>query len=456
VDRKILTLAARASSLVVRQPVVERVNVRRTIVWRRRFTLAIVISVNLPFTMRSRTSMFLPHVLDLARRMEPLFPGAPWAANGAAGIAVFYRALDTALPHQGWDNVAHVSLERAVRSMCLAPTSPLGALDGRAGIAMTAVLLARDGSSYSTLLEQLDGLLEPDIDFAIDRLNASNHAGCATASFDVVSGLAGIGRYLLARGARAAEPAHRLVVALVALFGREHHGVPAWYTPGTGEDAPNASLPMGSLNCGMAHGAAGPLALFALYRLAGRDVPGLVPVILRIAQWLVASRDDDKWGPNWPAVVPLGSTAVVRTHNAWCYGSPGVARALWLAGKAIDCQALRDLAVAAMDAVHWRPPSARRIHLPCLCHGLAGIAQILSRFARDTGLQRFRQAATEFGMGLLAFQDRAMPLGMRALGHDGMRVDDPGLLNGAAGIGLALLTMSSDVDPTWDQLLMLS
>ncbi|MBI3726400.1 hypothetical protein HY251_20940, partial [bacterium] len=59
----------------------------------------------------------------------------------------------------------------------------------------------------------------------------------------------------------------------------------------------------------------------------------------------------------------------------------------------------------------------------------------------------------------LALRESGGVAGFRALRHRGGRevpVDDPGFLTGASGIGLALLAASTDLEPAWDRLLLLS
>ncbi len=140
---------------------------------------------------------------------------------------------------------------------------------------------------------------------------------------------------------------------------------------------------------------------------AGSSHPGLRHAIARIADWLTQNRRDDSWGVNWPNAVSIVKTdtsanAYVQASNsesspdgpsrcAWCYGSPGVARSLWLAGEALDRSDYRDLAISAMEDVFRRPIATRRIDSPTFCHGVAGLLAITLRFANDTGSPDFRR-----------------------------------------------------------------
>src|SRR5262249_44410038 len=133
----------------------------------------------------------------------------------------------------------------------------------------------------------------------------------------------------------------RAVLAALAGLAAESDGPPRWHTPPAvlADEGMARESPHGNLNCGLAHGIPGPLALLALAQRAGTVLPGQMAAVERIAGWLVQNRTSDEWGYGWPTSVRLGAagrqvppTEVAR--SAWCYGAPGVARAVWLAGEA--------------------------------------------------------------------------------------------------------------------------
>lgn len=94
-----------------------------------------------------------------------------------------------------------------------------------------------------------------------------------------------------------------------------------------------------------------------------------------------------------------------------------------------------------------------------LRHGVAGRAHLLNRRFHATGEEPFA-AAARAGFGRL-LETRRPGEGIggfraRVSGADGhpMWADDPGLLDGSAGIGLALLAAVSPFEPAWDRLLL--
>jgi hypothetical protein len=377
-------------------------------------------------------------------------------AQGDAGLALVCAYLDRCFPETGWDVAGHGFLATATAHAERRPSGP-SLFGGLAGLGLVAVELSRAGTRYQQLSSTLDaGVAEQAVAVAA-RLDGA-HDGMSVSHFDVISGLSGIGAYLLLRRGRPHVDAalERLLGALVALTRSTADGRPRWFTPPElmYDEATAAMYPDGHLNCGLAHGIPGPLALLALAHAEGVEVGGMRDAIASVAAWLVEHRADDAWGVNWPTMVGLGAQRPSRA--AWCYGSPGVARALWLAGDVLGDAQLRSLAIAGMRAVYDRPLTERQIDSPTFCHGVAGLLQITLRFAHDTGAAVFTDAAADLADQLLAAYDDDSVLGFRSLEPAGNAVDQAGLLDGAPGVALVLLAAATDAEPTWDRLFLLA
>jgi hypothetical protein len=248
-------------------------------------------------------------------------------------------------------------------------------------------------------------------------------------------------------------------------------GLPRWYTPAhlLGDEKTMPLYPNGNLNCGLAHGIPGPLGLLSLAHISGVSCKGIEEAIDRVATWLLQHRLDDQWGINWPTAVRVEADGTVPTslstasappfepsRTAWCYGSPGLTRALWFAGEALHNAEYQRLAIESMEAVYRRPLEVRRIDSPTFCHGVAGLLQIVLRFAHDTGLPQFTEAAHALAEQLLSLYKPDTLLGYYSLEPGGNRVDQPGLLDGAPGVLMVLLAAATSVEPSWDRLFLLS
>ena len=398
----------------------------------------------------------------------------PTIAQGNAGLALLWAYLDSCFPDHGWDVVGRTHLEEATRSTDLESSIGTGLFSGLSGLAFAGWQLSREGTRYRRMLASLDAVIAAEAMSLASRVRASN--GLSVGEFDVISGLSGIGAYLLCRRR---EPALAIAIASVVDALTTHvlreQTPPAWYTPADllYDEATRQMFPNGNLNCGLAHGIPGVLAFLSLVRLSDRSFDRLDEAIVVIAEWIRAHRQDDAWGMNWPTAVhleevsdPKGRT-VLRpgdpagapggpSRTAWCYGSPGVARALWLAGQALDRSDYRNLAIAAMDAVFRRPIPARMIDSPTFCHGVSGLLAITMRFATDTQLPVFIEESRRLVEQLLqSFRPDSL-LGFRTIEYGGNETDQPGLLDGAAGVALVLLAAATGIEPTWDRIFLLS
>ena len=392
---------------------------------------------------------------------------APTLAQGDAGLAVVCAYLDACAPEGEWDRAGHEYLASAGAAAEVPPNLPAGMHSGLAGLAFAAWSLSRGGTRYRRLLMSIDTRLRPRIAGQAQGLIRADGDGMSVGEFDVISGCAGVGAYLLSRreNPSAAAELEAVLRAIVALAGGAGPR-PRWWTPAhlLFDEETAAMYPHGNLNCGLAHGIPGPLALMALAFAGGIRVPGIEEAADRLGVWLITNRADDTWGVNWPYSVPLtpeglpdrSARAYGPSRTAWCYGAPGVARALWLAGLAFARRAWRELALEAMQAVYRRPEAARYIDSPTFCHGVAGLLQITLRFAHETRLPVFTDAAADLTEWLMSAFEPDSVLGYRNWEPGGTRVDQPGLLDGAPGVLLTLLAASSAVEPAWDRVFLLS
>jgi len=392
-------------------------------------------------------------------------------SQGYSGLAVLWGYLDSCFGEEGWDRTGREHLEMAVRGAESSPGIPLGLFSGLSGLAFGALQLSRHGTRYQRLLTSLDEAIVPQAIAMADRVRDQTN-GVSVGDFDVISGLSGTGAYLLSRRDQpgVATGVNAVIQALLEIVAEEN-GVPRWHTPVRllWDEEVMSAYPQGNLNCGLAHGVPGVLALLSMALRSGIAIPGMAEVIGRTSDWLCENRCDDEWGVNWPTAVHLVHSPDGRlgsgdaksaphgpSRSAWCYGSPGIARSLWLAGEALDRDDLRDLAVSAMEAVFRRPIPVRRIDSPTFCHGVSGLLAITLRFVNDTGVAALAEGSRMLIQQLLGSYQPTSLLGFRNIETDNQEVDQPGLLDGAPGVALVLLAAATLTEPTWDRLFLLS
>lgn len=200
--------------------------------------------------------------------------------------------------------------------------------------------------------------------------------GVADADYDVVAGAAGVLSFLttieqLGEKGRAAVQMLLDYLIWLASSDKEHERK-RWFLPPDlyPIELHRLSYPDGYFNCGLAHGIPGPLAALAIAWHAGYRATGHAEAMSSLAQWIVDRQLHDSWGINWPGGIPLQQSYSSREwsslpscRTAWCYGNPGIARALWLAGTALGDTHLCEIAVEAIESVLRRPVAARGIDI---------------------------------------------------------------------------------------------
>ena len=338
--------------------------------------------------------------------------------GGDAGVALAFGRLHRIEPDGGWDRIAHRFVTRAAQQLT---PDRLGILDGLAGTAFVLRFLSEGGRRYVGATASAETLLMVRARQLLDALPAAPRT-CR--QYDALSGLAGLGSALLD------VPAARSLLA--DLLDRLARWTAAGFHAALDE-------PGELVNLGLAHGIPGPLALFALAHRAGIDCEDWVAHDL--ATQLLANLVPTAHGPDLPAMVPRTSTEPTRV--AWCYGNIGAARALQLAGDAFDVPGWTASALTMVRSGLARlgEPSAQ-LREPILCHGTAGVLQVVSRICADAG-------------GPLDLLVERAGLLKRLLAEP--VPGSPGLLTGAAGIALALLSAAEPIDGTdWDRTLLSS
>jgi lantibiotic biosynthesis protein len=383
-------------------------------------------------------------------------------AFGDAGLAVFYGQMDLCFPDNNWDSIAHAYLIRAAHSLetySLSGLSP-ALYGGIAGTGLAAHLLSRGGRRYQRLLKEIDLLVsEKVLNLSLQfRNSAQRHR---VSDYDLISGMAGSAAYLLLRpqGPANHQALDAILDFLVNLSQTDNDSLGYFLAPGYLPGEERAKIfPNGCTILGLAHGVPGPLGVLALAYMTGFDRSDVRSAIEELTQWIIHQVSRDDWGNIWPDGIPpvsVGPKPTATSLPSWCYGSPGIAQALWLAGSALGDSSVITFAIDTMVSVAKRPRALRNLFTPILCHGEAGLLQCIDRFANKANSHELGSFAIELTEDLMAKFDSSFRFGFRnAIGN--YLMDDPGFLNGACGIALSLLAATQSVEPDWDRALLLS
>jgi len=381
-------------------------------------------------------------IADVASSLArlPKEEGGDWSlAGGAAGFAVFRSYMDAVHGRSGQCTDVAEMLGAAFEA-CEVNDPYASLYGGMAGIGWAMGLCGRLAGQAVDL-----GRLDLIDEAIVDVLSGWSWAG----DYDLISGLVGVGVYGLSRMPSAAG--RRIVGAVVERLGdgaeSAQSGV-TWKTPPELLPPDQAEVaPKGYYNLGMAHGVPGAIAFLAHASDVG--VGGLQSrrLLEGAVGWVLAQRLDGSVPSVFPSWVGAGvSSQAART--AWCYGDPGIAVSLLAAADCANDAGWREQAVDLAAIAAARAPDETGVIDAGLCHGAAGLGHIFSRFYRASGSAKFASASRSWlGRAIRHLEDRR--------GAD-IPERDLGFIEGATGIGLALLTATSGTEPVWDAALLLS
>ncbi|MEM8934289.1 MAG: lanthionine synthetase LanC family protein, partial [Acidobacteriota bacterium] len=188
-------------------------------------------------------------------------------------------------------------------------------------------------------------------------------------------------------------------------------------------------------------------------------------VLAGAGPWLLAQTL--RFGPStFPWMLDVDGLAGPSARLAWCHGDAGIAAALYgtacRVGRSDWRQAALDIALKAAQ----RSAATSRVRDAGLCHGAAGLGHLFNRLYQATRHPDLGDAARFWFEQTLTYRDEARRDETEGiggfwaldLGDDGRpeKVSDPGFLGGAAGVALALLAATTDIEPRWDRLLLVS
>ena len=364
----------------------------------------------------------------------------PSLNDGTAGMAVFFAYLAEATGDEEWSDCAARLVEQAIDAVADRPLTPW-LHGGFAGVGWT--------------LKHIEPILfeEPEGDDEIGEwLAAALASPVQRGDFDLISGIAGYAVYALeALPSPAASRVIERVLERLAEIGEPREGGFTWFTP------PNmlpewqlGRVPNGYYNLGVAHGVPGVVSVLASCAAAG-VLPDRTMLDGAVA-WLLRQKEEaDDW--TFPHFLAPG-LEVTPSRVAWCYGDPGLAAALFAAGR----QAGRPEWEAEALAI-GRKSAARTSGVidASLCHGSAGLAHLYNRLYQASGDETMGDAAHAGYRHALDLRRPGEGIGgYLSWAEEQVWAPNPGFLVGAAGTALALLAAVTPREPEWDRALAIS
>jgi hypothetical protein len=401
--------------------------------------------------------------LRLSRGWQPLLAG-----DAAERILVVVDDIARAVAPLMRDDAAEASLSRGVAggALLFAALERAGRADqslptGRALLAKAVRSANRDRLAPS-LWSGVGGVA-----YAVSQLTgraptpellawfAAWTRGRPACEYDLISGIAGIGVLALELlpDPGAAELLDAVVGRLAATAECSELGI-AW-------PVPERRARVHHHDAGVAHGVPGVIGLLAGALASPAPPPNTRELLEGTVRWILAQRLE----PGAPSALPYvigGPYPHTPARLAWCYGDAGAAIPLLLAAAALGDEQLwasaRDLALGAAA----RDGATAGVVDAGICHGAAGLAHLFGRIWQLTGEDAFAVAGRRWLERVVELRRPSLPVaGFPSLmpeRREGRLMPRAvgGLLEGAAGVGLALLAACHHDEPSWDRALLAS
>ncbi len=395
---------------------------------------------------------FYPKFVDLEKARKSPDWSDQSLANGYPSLILLLSQLSVDGLTQSTDQMIHECVLRLKLSIERQGILNLSLFGGATGIAF-----ALSKTKYRKMLDSVHRHILENLDqlyLAKIKKNLLNKQSSFAKLYDPILGVCGIGRYLLEHLALPQFEAYarQITKILIELTNPiEKHGtiVPGWYMP---PDDPlnkfkSNNNAHGNFNLGLAHGITGILSYLTISLARGIEVEGQRDAITRIAHWVQSKAQSSSKGIVWPYSVSFAEEVTKPdslqegSRDAWCYGSPGICRTLFLAGAAINDIKLQKIAQKTFQDVFLRSHEEWQLPGPTLCHGIAGLLLITEAMNDDIHAQKLRKLLLTYlnPDSKWGFKD-AVPI----QGNKFNWVDNPGFLEGAAGVWLTLISQSRD------------
>lgn len=400
----------------------------------------------------------------------------PWSdtalSHGYPGLCILFGELDHMFPEDGWDIIGHsfmMEIQKSIEEHGIHATSTFS---GLAGVGFAARSLSRNGSRYQNFITTINHLLIEHTKIRLEQIRNTQVIGATMSDYDVIEGLSGIGRYLLLykdnlEVKNVLQDILQYMIDITKDITVNNQQVPGWFIASKNLflEAERVANPVGIFNCGLSHGIPGPMALLSISLIEGVEINGQKEAITKIGDWLIHNMIESENGFYFPGMITweeqlTGITKPSASRDAWCYGSPGVSRSLYLAGKALKNDSFIRVAEYSLQSVFGRPTEQWGLYSPTFCHGFSGLLHITNLMHSSLQSKTLDIHIRELVSYILALYNKDFPFGFQDAETNDAELkymNKAGFLDGTSTILLTLLAYYNNKNYTeWDTLFLLN
>lgn len=212
-------------------------------------------------------------------------------------------------------------------------------------------------------------------------------------------------------------------------------------------------------NLSLSHGMASIIALLNMYIKKLGTSNKTSNEMLRysvnyVMNYIQDPKNDGVYFPTWISDVEV----IKHSRLAWCYGDLGIAYVLLESAELLKDNELKNKCIEILLFTASRKDAQKeKVVDSGICHGAMGLTQIYNRLYNKTSIHQFSEIAQYWST--ISLQQSIYKDGYAGFksyqGVNGWNADSS-FLEGIAGIGLCMMSITNSQEPFWDECLLLS
>lgn len=313
---------------------------------------------------------------------------------------------------------------------------------GLSGIAFSMDIASQNGRNYQNILNNIDDVIVNEIENKLDQilqepLNPLN--------YDTISGLAGIGRYLLNR-IDVSGTNVKTLKRILTYFKDIQYSQNSWVVPQESQflESDKNYFTQGNINLGLAHGVLGPMSLFALCVIKGITIENHQHILKDMYKFIMDKKfcSNYRWLQRYDLISERNHFNFIR--NGWCYGNTGVMTTMFLIGQALQDEEIIQMSKKVMLQVI--NDKEENLISPTICHGLSSQILMLTIMNLHFELDEVSDYITELTNKLISHYKEDHLVNFIDINENKQgefKSGKVGLLEGEIGVYLLLITLQN-------------